>query len=126
MSGGVLVLNPSVDALQVPLVLSADEINSQSTTPASKSFAIPQSFVEVAYQQGVGAAATGKMLYVVLNATSDNGATTKLGLAGLRFPIPLGEARKFVFPASALCSRIDFVTDQAESGTSKIILTTGV
>ena len=69
----------------------------------------------------------GKLLYVVLNATSNTDANTKLGLAGQRFVIPIGESREFTFGPNALLTRIDLASDAAsETGDTIVTYETGV
>lgn len=107
-------------------LLDSLEVDNLSTALSTQIIYKPANVVEISYQAGSNAASTGKILYVTFNALSTNDATIKLGLHGLRYPIPFGTTRIFTFSNAAILSRIDLVTDQAETGTSKVIITVGV
>ena len=108
---------------QRALSVSTYEIANQSTTRGNVTPLIPAKAVEVGYFNS--ASASGKFLYVVFNAFSNADAAAKLATAGQRFAIPLGEVRKFHFPNDKLCTRVDLISDTAESGASKTIITIG-
>lgn len=108
---------------QRSLTVTTYEVANQSTTRGNITPIKPAVGVEIGYFNTTSA--TGKYLYVVFNAYSNADASAKLATPGQRFVIPLGEVRKFNFPASSACSRIDLLSDTAESGTSKTIVTIG-
>lgn len=108
---------------QRSLTITTYEVANQSTTRGNITPIKSALGVEIGYFST--ASATGKYLYVVFNAYSNADAAAKLGTAGQRFVIPIGEVRKFNFPASAPCTRVDFLSDTAETGTSKTIVTIG-
>ena len=120
---GVLVLNQSKDKSQVPYQQYFDEVANISTTPVKRSLGLGRSYVEISYLAGNGAAPTGKFLYVVLNAVTDADAAVKLTVVGVRLVIPLGGVLKI--QAVGKITRIDLVSDTAETGTSKTFITSG-
>lgn len=115
MSKAMLVLAPQERAHQI----TPFERSNATTTRAAVTVADPAATLRVGYSN-LGSAA-GKVLYVVINATSDADANAKLALAGQRFTIPIGESREFQFGPEALLTRIDTKSDIAtETGASLV------
>ena len=65
--------------------------------------------------------ATAKVIYMVANAASDAEAAVKLATAGQRHVVPMGGSLTVAFATPV--SRIDLVSDVAESGSSLIVTT---
>lgn len=63
---------------------------------------------------------TADSLYVVFNAINDADAAAKLAVAGLRYVVALGERRTWTVPANGLITRIDYLTESAETGENKV------
>jgi hypothetical protein len=124
MSASLIINQPDVrSAEQVYMNRQRFETDNQSTTITTKTLAVGATLVEFCYLQGSGAAATGRFLYIVLNAISDADAAFRLATPGCRSLVALGDTQEFrtVTPVT----RIDYVTDIAETGTSKILLKIG-
>lgn len=99
----------------------ADEIADQTTTPTQKDYSSGLVELNVAYVNR--GSAVGTVLYIVFDALDDADASTKLGAAGSRFVIMLGERRKWTFSQSTPVYRIDVASDAAaETGDSLVIL----
>lgn len=110
-----------VPADQLPGVGVAAEIADQTTTPTPKEFVSGLLSVSIAFiDRG---AADGTILYVVFDALDDADASTKLGSAGSREVIMLGERRQWTFSPASPCYRIDVASDvAAETGDSLVVL----
>ncbi len=65
--------------------------------------------------------ATAKRVFVVANAMSDAEASTKLATAGQRFTCAIGDSLTLAFAEAV--SRIDIVSDVAETGSSCAVVT---
>lgn len=96
------------------------EIDDQSTTRGVPS-PQPTAGARVVYlrfdDMGTSAA---KGLYVVFNAANDADADSKLGAAGSRFWLPLGDPMVRSVDEGDEITRIDFLTDTAETGSNKV------
>ena len=66
-------------------------------------------------------AASAQVIYAVFNAVSDSEATTKLGVAGQRYVIPVGESLTVAFAEGV--SRVDLIAKTAESGANLVVTT---
>ena len=104
---------------QLPGVGVSAEIADQTTTPTQTDFASGLLSVSIAYiDRG---SAVGTILYVVFDALDDADASTKLGAAGSREVVMLGERRQWTFSTSSPCYRIDVASDAAsETGDSLV------
>lgn len=99
---------------------ASDEISDQTTTPTQKDFPSGLLSVSIAYiDRG---SAVGTILYVVFDALDDADASTKLGAAGSREIVMLGERRQWTFAPSTPCYRIDVASDAAsETGDTLVV-----
>lgn len=98
----------------------AEEIADQTTTPTQKDFASGLLSVSIAYINRGSAA--GTILYVVFDALDDSDASTKLGAAGSREIVMLGERRQWTFSADSPVYRIDVASDAAsETGDTLVV-----
>lgn len=98
----------------------SDEIADQTTTPTQKDFVSGLLSVSIAYINRGSAA--GTILYVVFDALDDADASTKLGAAGSREVVMLGERRQWTFSPATPCYRIDVASDVAsETGDSLVV-----
>ena len=115
-SGALHVLT----ADQLPGTGATEEIADQTTTPTQTDFASGLLSVSIAYiDRG---SADGTILYVVFDALDDSDASTKLGAAGSREVIMLGERRQWTFSPASPCYRIDVASDAAsETGESLVV-----
>jgi len=105
----------------VPGVGIADEIADQTTTPTQKDYASGLIEISIAYVDRGSAA--GTVLYVVFDALDDADASTKLGAAGSRYVVFLGERRKWTFQSDSPVYRVDVASDVAsETGDSLVII----
>lgn len=87
------------------------EIADQTTTPTQTDFVSGLLAVSIAYiNRG---SAVGTILYVVFDALDDADASTKLGAAGSREIVMLGERRQWNFSPTSPCYRIDVASDAA-------------
>lgn len=108
-----------------PQEVTPGEVADQTTTRTTITLASGAATLRIGYSNLTSG--VGKRLYVVLNATSNTDANTKLGLAGQRFVIPIGESREFTFGPNALLTRIDLASDAAsETGDTIVTYETGV
>lgn len=108
-----------------PQEVTPGEVADQTTTRTTITLPVGAATLRIGYTNLTSGA--GKRLYVVLNATSNTDANTKLGLAGQRFVIPIGESREFTFGPNALLTRIDLASDAAsETGDTIVTYETGV
>lgn len=82
-----------------------------STTPA-KSITIQAISLE---------SSTVKRLFIVADAVSNSEAATKISLAGQRLTMQMGDTMTVAFNIPV--SRLDIVSDVAETGTSVIVVT---
>lgn len=115
MSKAMLVVAPQERAHQI----TPFERSNATTTRAAITVSDAAATLRISYSN-LGSAA-GKVLYVVINATSDADAAAKLALAGQRFAIPIGENREWQFGADALLTRFDTASDVAtETGASLV------
>lgn len=65
---------------------------------------------------------TCQALYVVFNALNDGDAAAKLALAETRDDvIRIGSENEYFFPSNGLCTRVDWITDQAIGGSANIV-----
>lgn len=103
-------------------IVGGEVVDQLSTTKTTISLATSAESVRVNYFR-IGGASNGTRLYVVLNAASSADADTKLGLAGQRFVIPIGDVRNFYFDISGPCARIDFLTNAATETASSTMIT---
>jgi len=60
------------------------------------------------------------ILYVVFNAANDADADSKLAAAGSRQVVLLGERRTWTFSNEGKCTRIDYLTDVAPTGSNLV------
>lgn len=98
----------------------SEEIADQTTTPTQKDFVSGLLSVSIAYINRGSAA--GTVLYVVFDALDDADASTKLGAAGSREVVMLGERRQWTFSPSTPCYRIDVASDAAsETGDTLVV-----
>lgn len=127
MSGTVVVNGVKVRTAKERLLVHAmaefDNLSNTWSTTQKRTFAYPQTFLGISYQQGSGAASTGKILYFVINALSDADAKFKLATPGLRRVLNLGDVQEF-FNSGGI-TRVDFATDIAETGSSKTVISVG-
>lgn len=65
--------------------------------------------------------ATAKRVYIVVNAVSDAEAAVKLATAGQRHVLQMGATLTLAFNEPV--SRIDLITDVAETGTNSVVTT---
>lgn len=115
MSGYPVVIRAEVEGIG-----TSDEIDNQSTTPASKTFVSGLLSLTLAYfDMGT---ASGKAVYVVFDALDDSDAATKLASPTSRETVFLNERRTFQFSAATPCYRVDIKSDTAETGASKIAI----
>jgi hypothetical protein len=99
--------------------LVAYEISDQTSTPTQVDFAGGLALVSIAYINI--SAADGDLIYVVFDATDDTDAATKLGSAGSREVVMLGERRTWEFDSDTPCMRIDVKSNVAsETGDSLV------
>lgn len=97
-----------------------DEASNLSTTSKKIDLSTrPASSVTVQAINKSGA--TAKVIYLVANAASDAEAAVKLATAGQRHVVPMGGSLTVAFATPV--SRIDLVSDVAESGSSLIVTT---
>lgn len=97
-----------------------DEASNLSTTAKKIDLSTrPASSVTVQAINKSGA--TAKVIYMVANAASDAEAAVKLSTAGQRHVVPMGGSLTVAFATPV--SRIDLVSDVAESGSSLIVTT---
>lgn len=98
----------------------AAEIADQTTTPTQTDFVSGLLSVSIAYiNRG---SAVGTVLYVVFDALDDADASTKLGAAGSREVVMLGERRQWTFSTASPCYRIDVASDAAsETGDTLVV-----
>jgi hypothetical protein len=108
-----------------PQEVTPGEVADQTSTRTTVTLASSAATLRIGYS--AIASAVGTLLYVVFNATSNTDANTKLGLAGQRFVIPIGESREFTFGPNALLTRIDIASNTAsETGDTIVTYETGV
>ena len=97
-----------------------DEASNLSTTVKKIDLSTrPPSSVTVQAINNSGA--TAKVIYMIANAASDAEAAVKLATAGQRHVVPMGGSLTVAFATPV--SRIDLVSDVAESGSSLIVTT---
>jgi len=97
-----------------------DEASNLSTTAKKIDLSTrPASSVTVQAINKSGA--TAKVIYMIANAASDAEAAVKLATAGQRHVVPMGGSLTVAFATPV--SRIDLVSDVAESGSSLIVTT---
>lgn len=105
---------------ELPGVGVSGEIANHTTTPTQTDFASGLLSVSIAYIDRGSAA--GTILYVVFDALDDSDASTKLGAAGSREVVMLGERRQWTFSADSPVYRIDVASDAAsETGNSLVV-----
>lgn len=105
---------------QVPGVGVSGEIADQTTTPTQTDFVSGLLAVSIAYISR--ATPVGTILYVVFDALDDADASTKLGAAGSREVVMIGERRQWTFSTSSPCYRIDVASDAAaETGDTLVV-----
>ena len=119
--GAVHVLS----ATEIPGVVVSKETADQTTTVTSQTFASGVLAVEIGYFN-LGSA-VGKILYVCFDALDTADAATRLGAAGGRESVMLGESRTFNFDSRTACYRLDYASDAAsETGDSLVRVTAKV
>lgn len=119
--GAVHVLS----ATEIPGVVVSKETADQTTTVTSQAFASGVLAVEIGYFN-LGSA-VGKILYVCFDALDTADAATRLGAAGGRESVMLGESRTFNFDSRTACYRLDYASDAAsETGDSLVRVTAKV
>lgn len=120
---GVIVLNDInvSSAEQQYQIQSVYEIDSPSNTRQKITIAHTALALDIQYMQG--GAATGKFLYFVFNALNDYDAAFRLATKGLRQALPVGDSKTFKMPSGV--TRIDFITEVAETGSSKLFIQLG-
>lgn len=97
-----------------------DEASNLSTTAKKIDLSTrPASSVTVQAINKSGA--TAKVIYMVADAASNAEAAVKLATAGQRHVVPMGGSLTVAFATPV--SRIDLVSDVAESGSSLIVTT---
>ena len=122
---GIAGMLKVVSASEIPGVIVSKETADQTTTVTSQTFASGVLSVEIGYFN-LGSA-VGKLLYVCFDALDAADASTRLGAAGGRESVMLGESRVFNFDARTPCYRIDYASDAAsETGDSLVRLTAKV
>lgn len=114
-----------MSATQTPGVVVSRETLDQTTTVTSQAFASGVLAVEIGYFN-LGSA-VGKILYVCFDALDTADAATRLGAAGGRESVMLGESRTFNFDSRTACYRLDYASDAAsETGDSLVRVTAKV
>ena len=115
MAKALIVVAPQDRAHQI----TPRDISNVTTTRQTITIADPAATLRIGLSL-TGASSTAKVLYVVLNATSDPDAVVKLALSGQRFVIPIGESRDFAFGPNSLLTRIDLQSDAASEAGSTL------
>lgn len=114
-------LTQHVSEQGIPGVGVTDEIADQTTTPTQKDF--PSGLIDISIAYIDRGSADGTILYVVFDALDDADASTKLGAAGSRSVIMLGERRAWQFPVDSPVYRVDVASDAAsETGDSLVAI----
>lgn len=110
---------------QVPGAITYGEYANASTTRQSTTYPSGATAIEITYRQNSSSGTTtavGRAMYIVFNATSDADANGKLAAAGSRYRLALGDDLSQTFSSTVPLTRIDFLTEAAETGHSTLML----
>lgn len=110
----------TIDATQVQRLATSGESDDVTNTRSQPSIQ-PASAMVVTLDFTDEGSAAATYLYLTFNAASDAEAQSKLATLSNVERVTIGSGEQsFVFPSGAECTRIDWRTDIAETGSNKV------
>ena len=119
-SGGI---NHAVPPDQVPGSIVIYEVINLSNSRVTRNFPSGATAIEFSYRQNSSSGtttATGRAVYIVVNATSDPDADAKIALIGSRDRLALGDDTGEIRADSSPITRVDVQAEAVEGGHSTL------